>query len=95
MAPAATVGRNSGNFGHGRAREVGENKEERERVRFHALPAAEEHPGNRILVGKWWRRSVLAAALCSWRWPAGGKRAGGDGAGVGQGATHEGDGSDA
>jgi hypothetical protein len=30
MAPAATVGRNSGDFGHGRSREVGEKKEERE-----------------------------------------------------------------
>jgi hypothetical protein len=58
MAPAATVGRNSGDFGHERAREVGEKKEEREGVRFHALPVAEEHRDDRIL-----RRKMALAAL--------------------------------
>jgi hypothetical protein len=41
---------------HGRAREVGEKKEERERVRFHALPAAEMHQGDRIS----WRKIAVA-----------------------------------
>jgi hypothetical protein len=35
---------------------VGEKKEEREAVRFHALPVAEEHRGNRILQRKSRRR---------------------------------------
>jgi hypothetical protein len=65
MAPAATLGRNSDNFGHGRAREVGEKKEEREGVRFHTLPAAEMHCRDRISRKMQGRvcSSVLAAGL--------------------------------
>jgi hypothetical protein len=37
------AGRNCNDLDHGRARELGEKKEEREGVRFHALPAAEGH----------------------------------------------------
>jgi hypothetical protein len=48
MMPAATVGLNPSDFGHMRVREVGEKKEEREGVRFHVLPVAEEHRGDRI-----------------------------------------------
>jgi hypothetical protein len=42
------VGQNWSDLDHGRAREVGEKKEEREGVRFHALPAAETHRDDRI-----------------------------------------------
>jgi hypothetical protein len=56
MAPVATVDRNSIDFGYGRSREVGEKKEEREGIRLHALPAAEEHRGDRNLAGKRQRR---------------------------------------
>jgi hypothetical protein len=67
------VGQNWSDLDHGRAREVGEKKEEREGVRFHALPAAEMHRGDRIS----WRKMALAALFmggcsvqfcsCSWR----------------------------
>jgi hypothetical protein len=42
------AGQNWSDLDHGRARELGEKKEEREGVRFHALPAAEMHRGDRI-----------------------------------------------
>jgi hypothetical protein len=79
------AGQNWSDFGHWRAREVGEKKEEREGVRFHALPAAEEHRGDRISQEK------VAPAVCSVRQRSapggglqGGKQAGGDGAGQGR-----------
>jgi hypothetical protein len=37
------AGQNCSDLDHGRAREVGEKKEEREGFRFHALAAAEMH----------------------------------------------------
>jgi hypothetical protein len=68
MAAAATVGPNSGDFGHGRAREVGGKNEEREGVRFHALPAAEMHCRDRISIGKRAAAALfVVAAICSWR----------------------------
>jgi hypothetical protein len=62
MVAAATVLQIAGNFGHGRSREVGEKKEEREGIRFHALPAAEMHRRDRILRRKMKGGSVLSCA---------------------------------
>jgi hypothetical protein len=50
MVAAATVLQIAGDFGHGRSREVGEKKEEREGIQFHALPAAEMHRRDRISI---------------------------------------------
>jgi hypothetical protein len=93
------AGQNWSDLDHGRAREVGEKKEEREGVRFHALPTAEEHQGNRILRRKsgaggllwWWCScsSVLAAGTC----PCGGGLQGGaSGARAAQGTRETGTG---
>jgi hypothetical protein len=62
MAPAATVGRNSGNFGHGREREVGEKKEQREGG-FDSMP----YPQRRCILEIWaalvWGHGSVGAAL--------------------------------
>jgi hypothetical protein len=63
--PAATVGRISGDSGHGRARGAGEMKEEREGVPFYILPAAGMHRGGRNLTGKWRPRFCK---IGGWRW---------------------------
>jgi hypothetical protein len=52
------AGRNCSDLDHGRVREVGEKKEEREGVRFHALPAVEMHCRDRIS-----RRMMALATL--------------------------------
>jgi hypothetical protein len=52
------AGQNCSDLDLGRAQEVGEMKEEREGVRFHALPAAEIHCRDRIS-----RRKMALAAL--------------------------------
>jgi hypothetical protein len=62
MVAAATVLQIADDFGHGISREVGEKKEEREGIRFHALPAAEMHRRDRISQGKR-RRRVCSSSV--------------------------------
>jgi hypothetical protein len=86
------AGQNWSDLDHGRARELGEKKEEREGVRFHALPAAEMHRGDRISRRKMKGGSVhpfQAVLLLCWFWrrPVGERQAGGGRAGLQGGAT--------
>jgi hypothetical protein len=55
------AGQNWSDLDHGRAREVGEKKVEREGVRFHVLPAAEMHRGDRISREK----TAMSGLFCS------------------------------
>jgi hypothetical protein len=69
MAPAGTVPQIADDFGHGGSREAGQMKEDREGVRFHALPAAEMHCRDRISIKKRAAAALfVVAAVCSWRW---------------------------
>jgi hypothetical protein len=62
------VGQNWSDLDHGRAREVGEKKEEREGVRFHALPAAEMQPRRSNFARENSKVGSVLSGFCSCSW---------------------------